>query len=49
MGLEEKVRNAKKNTWITDGIPKWKVKLLIFKAKAEVKMRKLLIKWRENR
>ena len=42
MSLEEKTRNAKETDWITDGIPKWQVSLIVFFTKLKVKCRKLL-------
>lgn len=39
MSLEEKIKNAKKTTWVTDGIPKWKVKLIVFMARLKVKVK----------
>ena len=30
MSLEEKLKNAKDANWITDGIPKWQVSLIVF-------------------
>ena len=42
MSLEEKIRNAKETDWITDGIPKWQVSLIVFFAKLKVKCRRLL-------
>ena len=44
MSLEEKIRNAKETDWITDGIPKWQVSLIVFFAKLKVKWRRLLHK-----
>ena len=42
MSLEEKIRNAKETDWITDGIPKWQVSLIVFFTKLKVKCRRLL-------
>ena len=44
MSLEEKIKKAKKTDWITDGIPKWQVSLIVFFAKLKVKWRRLLHK-----
>ena len=41
MSLEEKIRNATETDWITDGIPKWQVKLIVLFAKLKVKCRRL--------
>ena len=38
--LEEKIKNAKETCWITDGIPKWQVSLIVFFAKLKVKWRR---------
>ena len=37
MSLEEKIKNAKETDWITDGIPKWQVSLIVFFTKLKVK------------
>ena len=42
MSLEEKIKNAKETYWITDGIPKWQVSLIVFFTKLKVKCRRLL-------
>lgn len=41
MSLEDKIRNAKETDWITDGIPKWQVRLIVFFTKLKVKCRRL--------
>ena len=37
MSLEEKIKNAKKSEWLTEGIPKWRIKWIsqwaLFKVK----------------
>lgn len=42
MSLEEKIKNAKETKWVTEGIPKWQVRLIVFFAKLKLKCRKLL-------
>lgn len=44
MSLEEKIKNAKETGWITDGIPKWQVCLIVLFAKLKVKWKRLLHK-----
>ena len=39
MGLEEKIKNAKPVTWVTDGIPEWQVKLIVFMARLKAKIK----------
>jgi hypothetical protein len=41
MSIEDKIANAKPTTWISDGIPKWKVRLIVWftKLKAKLKIR----------
>jgi len=38
MSIEDKIKNAKSLTWITDGIPKWKVKLIVWWTKMKMKI-----------
>jgi hypothetical protein len=33
MSIEDKIANAKHTTWVTDGIPKWQVRLIVWIAK----------------
>ena len=44
MSIEDKIRNAKSNDWLTEGIPKWQVWLIVrwavFKARFELFLRK---------
>ena len=40
MGLKEKIANAKPTTWITDGIPKWQVRWIVWFAKLKIKLRR---------
>lgn len=39
MGISEKIASAKSTSWITDGIPKWKVFLIIKFARLKARMR----------
>jgi hypothetical protein len=39
MSLEDKIKNAKTTTWVTDGIPKWQVKLIVFIARLKAKLK----------
>jgi len=39
MSIEDKIKNAKPSTWITDGIPKWKVKLIVWWTKVKARVR----------
>lgn len=49
MSLEEKLKNAKSTTWPADGIPKWRVFLIIHSAKLKVKLWRLWRKiWRRD-
>lgn len=38
MSLEEKIKQAKPSDWLADGIPKWKVKLIILTAKLKARL-----------
>ena len=38
MSIEEKLNNVKKTTWLTDGIPKWKVPFIVFSARLKAKI-----------
>ena len=38
MSLQEKINNAKPSSWLMDGIPKWKVKVIIWWAKMKAKV-----------
>ena len=40
MSIKEKIANAKLTTWPADGIPKWKVTLVIKIARLKERMRK---------
>lgn len=33
MSIEDKIKNAKKTTWLTDRVPEWKVRLWVFEGK----------------
>lgn len=39
MSIKEKIANAKSTTWPADGIPKWKVTLIIKLARLKARMR----------
>jgi hypothetical protein len=40
MNINEKIANAKPTTWVTDGIPKWKVFLIIRFARLKAKIQR---------
>lgn len=40
MSIKEKIGSAKSTTWLIDGIPKWKVTLIIKLARLKARMRK---------
>ncbi len=40
MSIEDKIANAKPTTWITDGIPKWQVCLIVWLAKLKAKLKR---------
>jgi len=40
MSIEDKIKNAQHSSWLTDGIPKWKVRLIIWWAKVKARLRK---------
>ena len=40
MSIEDKIKNAQSSSWLTDGIPKWKVRFIIWWAKVKAKLRK---------
>ena len=42
MSIEDKITNAKSTTWVTDGIPKWKTRFIVFCARLKVKIIKRL-------
>ena len=39
MSIKNKISNAKPTTWVTDGIPKWQVHLIIWFAKIKTKFK----------
>lgn len=41
MSIEDKIRNAKPTDWLTKGIPKWKVWLIISWARVKVRLQKV--------
>lgn len=38
MSIEEKIESAKSSTWVTDGIPKWQVWLIVHYAKIKARI-----------
>ena len=38
MSLKEKIENAEETTWLTDGMPEWRVCLIVWYAKLKVKL-----------
>ena len=42
MSIEDKLRNAKETHWVTDGIPKLKVWIIVFTTKLRLKIGKFL-------
>jgi len=46
MSIQEKIANAQPTTWLTDGIPKWKVRLIIWWAKMRAR---IMLCWQKVR
>lgn len=46
MSIEEKIANAKSSTWLTAGIPKWQVRLIVLWAKLKARLYML---WKGNK
>ncbi len=42
MSLQEKIANAEHSDWLTRGIPRWKVKWIIWWAQFKVKLWRLV-------
>ena len=42
MSIKEEIDNAKPTTWLSDGIPKWQVWLIIRTAKLKVKIWRMI-------
>jgi len=40
MSIEDKIANAKPTTWVTDGIPKWQVRLIVWWTKFKLKLKR---------
>ena len=38
MSIENKIKNAKPTDWLSEGIPKWQIRLIVFWAKLKVKI-----------
>lgn len=51
MSIKDKIDNAKPTTWLSDGIPKWQVWLIIRTAKIKAKFCRMVInlkrRWRK--
>lgn len=47
MSLEEKIQNAKKTDWLSEGFSKRKVKCIVLFAKLFAKIRLKFIRWKE--
>lgn len=41
MSIQDKLKTAKPTYWVTEGIPKWKVRLIMWYAKVKLLLRKL--------
>jgi len=48
MSIEDKIKNAQPSSWLTDGIPKWKVRLIIWWAKVKARLRKRVTRNENN-
>ena len=48
MSLQDKIKNAKSTTWPAEGIPKWKVKLIMKWAVFKVKVIKKVKRWEQH-
>lgn len=46
MSIKEKIDNAQPTTWLTDGIPKWKVRLIVWWAKTKAR---IILFWQRTR
>lgn len=44
MSLEDKIKKAKPTSWVTEGIPRWKVWLIIRWARIKVRLQKVRIR-----
>jgi hypothetical protein len=42
MSIKDKISNAKPTTWVSDGIPKWKVRWIIWFTKLKCKINKMI-------
>lgn len=40
MTFQNKIKNAKESHWLEEGLPKWKIKLIIFWARLKAKSRR---------
>ena len=40
MSIKDKIANAKPTTWVTDGVPKWQVYLIVWLAKLKIKLKR---------
>ena len=38
MSIENKIKNAKPTDWLSEGIPKWQIRLIVFWEKLKVKI-----------
>jgi len=48
MSIEDKIRNAEPSDWLTEGIPKWQVWLIIKKAQLKARIQMLWIRIKEK-
>lgn len=48
MSMRDKINEAQPTSWLTDGIPKWKVKLIIWWAKVRARIVRFLIDLRKE-
>lgn len=39
MSIQDKLKTAKPTYWVTEGIPKWKVRFIVLFAKIKLKLR----------
>lgn len=49
MSIEDKLGNAKETHWLTDGIPKWEVWIIVFTTKLRLKIGKLIHRHNSNK
>ncbi len=38
MSVQDKIKDAKQTTWLSDGLPKWQIKLIVWSARVKAKI-----------